>query len=156
MGEKIRREKVRKFVDKGSVTGKATSQGQTGIQPSLKEWGPITCESYLGKQTPSLQLSCPFLLLSPALCAEHSAIWNGISWGSGEVSLPSCAPSVCLPARRWSGEIAEIFLMLCGLCSAIADVCLCYHHFFQKKIPHINTCQLLWRKLNPVKTSMLT
>ena len=84
-----------------------TSHRQAGVQPSPGKQGSIMGNGYLGRQMPSLQMSPPFLLLPPALYAEHDVIWYGISLWSVGVSSPSCVPSQLLvhpqPTHWWGG-----------------------------------------------------
>ena len=73
-----------------------TSHRQTGVQPSPGKQGSITHNDYLGRQNAVTPNVPPFLLLPPALCAEHDAIWSGISLWPVGVSCPGCVPSQLL------------------------------------------------------------
>ena len=79
----------------------------------------------------------PFLLLPPALHAEHDIIWCGISLWSVGVSCPSHIPSQLLvgpqPTHWWGRVKVEKTLALCKHCSAITNTSLYYQHCYQHK-----------------------
>lgn len=90
---------MRKLVDKVSVTGKATVQGQTGIQPLPEQWGPITHKSDLGKQTPSIPIILPLHSFFPQLYMLSTMPYGmGYPVGQGRSDFPAvsllCAPSL--------------------------------------------------------------
>ena len=84
-----------------------TSRQQAGAQPSPGKQGSITCNGYLGRQTPSLRTSPPSFLFPPTLYTEYDAVRYGLYLRSAGVSCPGCAPlpaSCAPPARSLVGQ----------------------------------------------------
>ena len=124
IGERIRRIKVRKLMgcDKDSLIGKAkathSSKAKQGIHLPLpigrqvfshlqESRAPSRVNGYLGRQNTMIPNVSSFLLLPPALHAEHDVIWSGISlWSAGD-SCPGCVASQLLvhpqPPHWWGG-----------------------------------------------------
>lgn len=79
----------------------------------------------------------PFLLLPPALCAEHDAVWSEISLWSGGVSCPSYILSQLFvhpqPTRCQGAVRGRKGLTLLKPCSAVMKASLCHQHYFQHK-----------------------
>lgn len=75
------------------------------------------CNGFLGRQTPSLQMSS-----HSSFIAEHDALWYETSLCLVWVSGPGCVPSQLLvPPQPHTGRAAqgaEEFLTLCKHCSA--------------------------------------
>ena len=110
---------------------------QAGVQPSPGKQGSITRNGYLGRENAITPNVPPFLLLPPAVCAEHDAAWCGISLWSAGVSCPSRVPSQLLvhpqPTRWWGGVRRDKALTLCQHCSAGTKTSLGSQHSFQHK-----------------------
>jgi len=86
-----------------------TSHRQAGVQPSPGKQGSITCNCYLGRQTPSLQTSTSFFFFPRPYMLSMALYGMAYPFGQLGSAVPAVSPPnfLCTPSPLIGGAVWE-------------------------------------------------